>query len=110
LTCRAVHQLTDRPLIFEDPCALQIVGPAREQEIRNDPHRIGFKVLAGRLARVGEPFIGFFDPPELVAPVQHAGFSRVDDLSSSDLTSRFLSDRTDGLRLSGLGRILRARA
>ena len=62
MTCRAVHQLTDRPLIFEDPCALQIVGPAREQEIRNDPHRIGFKVLAGRLARVGEPFIGFFDP------------------------------------------------
>jgi len=72
--------------------------------------RIGFKVLAGRLARVGEPFIGFFEPLELVAAVKRAGFSRVDDLSPSDLTSRFLSDRTDGLRLSGLGHILCARA
>jgi O-methyltransferase involved in polyketide biosynthesis len=72
--------------------------------------RIGFKVLAGRLARVGEPFIGFFDPLELVAAVMRAGFSRVDDLSSAELTSRFLSNRTDGLRLSGLGHILCARA
>ena len=72
--------------------------------------RIGFKVLAGRLARVGEPFIGFFNPPELVAAVQRAGFSRVDDLSPPDLTARFLSNRTDGLRLSGLGHILCARA
>ena len=71
--------------------------------------RIGFKVLAGRLARVGEPFIGFFDPPELVAAVIRAGFSRVDDLSPAELTSRFLSNRTDGLRLSGLGHILCAR-
>jgi methyltransferase (TIGR00027 family) len=72
--------------------------------------RIGFKVLAGRLARVGEPFIGFFEPLELAAAVKRAGFPRVDDLSSSDLTSRFLSNRSDGLRLSGLGHILCARA
>jgi O-methyltransferase involved in polyketide biosynthesis len=66
---------------------------------------------AGRApGRVGEPFIGFFDPPELVAAVQRAGFSRVDDLSPPDLTARFLSNRTDGLRLSGLGHILCARA
>lgn len=73
-------------------------------------HRIGFKVLASRLARVGEPFVGFFDPAELVAAVERAGFPRVDDLSSSDLTSRFLANRSDGLRLSGLGHILCARA
>ena len=72
--------------------------------------RIGFKVLAGRLARVGEPLIGFFDPLEVAAAVTRAGFSRVDDLSSSDLTARFLSNRSDGLRLSGLGHILCARA
>jgi len=73
-------------------------------------HRIGFKVLASRLARVGEPFVGFFDPAELVAAVERAGVVRVDDLASSDLTLRFLSNRTDGLRLSGLGHILCARA
>lgn len=72
--------------------------------------RIGFTVLASRLARLGEPFIGFFDPVELVAAVRRAGFFQVDDLSSSDLTSRFLAARTDGLRLSGLGHVLCARA
>ena len=72
--------------------------------------RLAFKVLAGRVARAGEPFIGFFDPPELVASVRSAGFSDVEDLSAADLTARFLAHRHDGLRLSGLGHLLCARA
>ena len=36
---RAVHQLIDRPLVFEDPFALRIVGPERERQIRADPSR-----------------------------------------------------------------------
>src|SRR5262245_28354737 len=47
---RAVHQLIDRPLIFEDPLALTIVGAAREKEIRDDPHRAGGGTL-GRVLR-----------------------------------------------------------
>ena len=76
----------------------------------NVVQRIGFKVLTSRLARVGEPFVGFFDPAQLVEAVRRAGFSQVENLSSTDMTSRFLSSRSDGLRLSGLGHILRARA
>jgi methyltransferase (TIGR00027 family) len=76
----------------------------------NVVHRIGFKVLANRLAHVGEPLVGFFDPAELVKAVRGAGFSQVDDLSATELTARFLSNRSDGLRLSGLGHILCARA
>ena len=72
--------------------------------------RLAFKVLADRVARAGEPFIGFFDPPALAAAVKGAGFTDVDDLSGADLTARFLSNRGDGLRLSGLGHILCARA
>jgi methyltransferase (TIGR00027 family) len=72
--------------------------------------RLAFKVLAGRVARAGEPFIGFFDPPELLASVRRAGFGEVDDLSAADLTARFLAHRRDGLRLSGLGHLLCARA
>lgn len=68
--------------------------------------RLAFKVLAGRVARAGEPFIGFFHPLELVASVRRAGFTQVDDLSAADLTARFLTHRSDGLRLSGLGHIL----
>jgi len=88
-------------LVFDYSVAPESVGVLQ---------RIGFKVLASRLARLGEPFIGFFEPEALVAAVRHAGFSQVEDLSSADLTSRFLADRTDGLRLSGLGHVLCARA
>lgn len=73
-------------------------------------HRIGFKMLAGRLARLGEPFIGFFDPPALTIAVRAAGFTQVEDFSASDLAARFLANRSDGLRLSGLGHVLCARA
>ena len=72
--------------------------------------RLAFKVLAGRVARAGEPFIGFFHPPELVASIRRAGFGEVEDLSAADLTARFLAHRHDGLRLSGLGHLLCARA
>jgi len=73
-------------------------------------HRIGFKLLASRLARLGEPFIGFFEPTALAAAVTAAGFTAVDDLSASALTARFPANRTDGLRLSGLGHVFCARA
>lgn len=72
--------------------------------------RLAFRVLAGRLAKAGEPFIGFFDPPELVTALRNGGFTEVEDLSASELTARYLANRGDGLRLSGLGHILCARA
>lgn len=72
--------------------------------------QLAFKVLANRVARIGEPFIGFFEPQELVSAVRRAGFTEVEDLAASDLTARFLANRADGLRLAGLGRILCARA
>jgi methyltransferase (TIGR00027 family) len=36
-TARAVHQLLDEPVLFEDPLALRILGPATEQALRDDP-------------------------------------------------------------------------
>jgi methyltransferase (TIGR00027 family) len=36
---RAVHQLLDRPVIFEDPLALRILGTAEEERLRRDPTR-----------------------------------------------------------------------
>jgi methyltransferase (TIGR00027 family) len=34
---RAAHQLVDRPLVFEDPLALRILGAQTESEVRSDP-------------------------------------------------------------------------
>ena len=50
--------------------------------------------------------VGFFDPPQFVAAVRSAGFTEVEDLSAADLAARYLVNRSDGLRLSGLGRVL----
>jgi methyltransferase (TIGR00027 family) len=36
---RAVHQLLDLPVIFEDPLALRILGTAEEDRLRRDPMR-----------------------------------------------------------------------
>jgi methyltransferase (TIGR00027 family) len=36
-TARAVHQLLDEPILFEDPLALRILGAAAEQALREDP-------------------------------------------------------------------------
>ncbi len=36
-TARAVHQLLDEPILFEDSQALRILGPATEQALRDDP-------------------------------------------------------------------------
>jgi methyltransferase (TIGR00027 family) len=36
---RAVHQLFDQPLVFDDPLALRIIGPQAEAALRADPQR-----------------------------------------------------------------------
>lgn len=36
---RAAHQLFDRPLVFDDPLALRIIGPQAEAALRADPQR-----------------------------------------------------------------------
>lgn len=36
---RAAHQVLDRPVVFEDPLALKIVGPQVESVLRADPER-----------------------------------------------------------------------
>jgi methyltransferase (TIGR00027 family) len=42
---RAVHQLLDMPVIFEDPLALRILGTAEEDRIRRDPARYNTPAL-----------------------------------------------------------------
>ncbi len=39
-TARAVHQLLDDPIVFEDPLALPILGHEREHAVRDDPFQL----------------------------------------------------------------------
>jgi len=70
-------------------------------------HQAAFDVMAERVASVGEPFVGFFEPDELTVTLQEMGFTQVDDWDAARLNARYFSNRTDKLRVAeGLGRFL----
>jgi methyltransferase (TIGR00027 family) len=46
-TLRAVHQLLDAPLIFEDPLALRILGAAEGESLRGDPLKYNTPLFKG---------------------------------------------------------------
>ncbi|MGH9581890.1 MAG: class I SAM-dependent methyltransferase [Bryobacteraceae bacterium] len=48
----------------------------------------------------GTPFLSFFSPPEMLALAREAGFRQVQHVSAADLTQRYFTGRTDGLRPS----------
>ncbi len=61
-----------------------------------------------RLRSIGEPWITFFKPDELVSLLESLGFSRVENFSRAELNPRYLAGRTDGLRISDAMFIARA--
>ena len=73
------------------------------------PQRAVFEALAARVAAVGEPFRGFFEPSSLVAAVQGLGFREVRDVPPNELNARYFAGRSDGLRVGSAGHILMAR-
>ncbi|MFH0780426.1 MAG: SAM-dependent methyltransferase [Pseudomonadota bacterium] len=46
-TLRGVHQLLDRPLVFEDPLALKILGQQREESLCDDLEKYSTPLLKG---------------------------------------------------------------
>lgn len=51
-----------------------------------------------RAREAGTPFISFFTPEEMQALAVEAGFSHTQLVSTADLTQRYFSGRSDGLR------------
>jgi methyltransferase (TIGR00027 family) len=58
------------------------------------------RTMAGA-ARVGEPWVSFFTPPEMTALLKDAGFRAISCFGPRDAHERYLAGRTDGLRLPG---------
>jgi methyltransferase (TIGR00027 family) len=71
--------------------------------------RLGARALMSRVAAIGEPWKTFFEPGELAAELRTLGFGHTQDLGAGELNARFFSERTDGLRVAGLGRVMCAR-
>lgn len=67
-----------------------------------------FDALAGRVASAGEPFVGFFDPPDLARELREMGFTQLEDLGCEEINDRYFRQRTDDLRVGRGGRLLSA--
>jgi methyltransferase (TIGR00027 family) len=63
--------------------------------------RQGFQLAEKGARASGTPFISFFAPPEMLSLAREAGFKDARHVSAADLTGRYFTGRTDGLRLSG---------
>jgi methyltransferase (TIGR00027 family) len=70
------------------------------------PERSSMAFFAGRAAEHGERWKTYFDPSVLVGTLRSMGFNEVEDLGATELNERYLSARTDGLRKSGLSRLI----
>lgn len=67
------------------------------------------EAIASKTSQNGEPWKSFFDPPSLVEMLHSLGFGEVEDHGPEELNHRYLSGRTDGLRKSGVSRLICAR-
>jgi methyltransferase (TIGR00027 family) len=65
-----------------------------------------FRRLAKRVAKAGEPFRSYFDPPALVQRLGETGFSRVSDLGQAEMNARYFAGRADGLKVGSVGRVM----
>jgi methyltransferase (TIGR00027 family) len=62
----------------------------------------------GPLIARGEPWLSYFTPPALAADLRGVGFARIEDLGPDEIHDRYFKDRTDGLRVNGLARLVKA--
>jgi methyltransferase (TIGR00027 family) len=65
--------------------------------------------LAEIAASIGEPYQSFFEPEDLEDCLQQIGFGEIVHFGSEQGTERYLLRRTDGLRLPGHFRMIKAR-
>jgi methyltransferase (TIGR00027 family) len=68
--------------------------------------RAVFDAMAARVAAAGEPWVTTFDPEALAARLRGHGFAGVEDADGGVLNARYFADRTDGLRVGALARMM----
>jgi len=80
------------------------VPPSSQNFIR----RFVFRLLARKMAVIGEPWQTFFDPQQLAIELKDIGFAHVKDFDPENINSRFFSDRTDKLKVGSFGHLMKA--
>jgi hypothetical protein len=74
----------------------------------NETDRLLHDGMARQLAARGEPFLSYFAPAALAADLRGVGFTRVEDLGPDEIHDRYFKGRTDGLRVNGMARLVKA--
>ncbi|MGO9022574.1 MAG: SAM-dependent methyltransferase [Syntrophobacteraceae bacterium] len=97
-TFRFIASLAPGSGVVFDYAVLPSLLSPREQK--------ALEVLSGRASEGGEPWKTFFDPASLATMLHSLGFSEVEDHGLKQLNERYLSGRTDGLRKSGVARLV----
>jgi methyltransferase (TIGR00027 family) len=65
---------------------------------------------AKRVAAIGEPWIGHFEPAALAEELRAMGYSAAETIGAAEANARYFAGRRDGLRVRGAaGRIMTAR-
>ena len=64
------------------------------------------RAVARRVAKIGEPWVTFFDPPELAAELRSAGFANVEDFGPARINSLYFPGRGDGLAVGSSGHVV----
>jgi methyltransferase (TIGR00027 family) len=72
-----------------------------------DRRAVIMAIAEGAAAR-GEPWICFFNPPELAGILRAKGFGIVEDLGIAGLSERFYGDLKQGIRMGPGGHVVRA--
>lgn len=72
----------------------------RPVEMADPAERPGFEAAIRGARASGTPFLSFFKPEEIVSFARECGLKKADYVSADDLTKRYFSQRTDGLRPS----------
>jgi methyltransferase (TIGR00027 family) len=67
-------------------------------ELADPDVRPGLEISEKGARASGTPFLSFYTPPEIVAAARAAGFREARHVSAADLTRRYFTGRTDGLR------------
>ncbi len=80
------------------------------RHLLNTVGKLVFDAITSRVAKIGEPFRGFFVPAELEAALKQIGYRHIEDLNSDALNARYFANRTDNLKVAGaMGHLCHAR-
>jgi methyltransferase (TIGR00027 family) len=69
----------------------------------------GRERMAARVARLGEPWINYYEPGALTEQLHASGYSSAQALGAEEMNARYFRGRADRFRVYGSGRMMTAR-